>query len=86
MVCRDRYSVEVGAGDVSVGLPGFAGLDCVGGQTGEADMGDIVCTGWSWMHPRADQERNVPLGSGKILWILRLCRRLLMTSLHLLGL
>ena len=23
MVCRDRYSVEVGAGDVSVGLPGF---------------------------------------------------------------
>ena len=43
-VCRDRYSVEVGACDVSVGLPGFAGLDCVGGQTGGADMGDIVCT------------------------------------------
>ena len=38
------YSVEVGAGDVSVGLPGFAGLDCVGGQMGGAGMGDIVFT------------------------------------------
>ena len=43
-VCRDRYSAEVGAGDVSVGLQGFAGLDCVGGQMGGADMGDTVCT------------------------------------------
>ena len=36
---RDR----VDEGDVSVGLPGFAGLDCFGGQTGGADMGDKVC-------------------------------------------
>ena len=43
-VCKDRFSVEVGAGDISVRSPRIAGVDCFGGQqTGGVGMVDMVC-------------------------------------------